>query len=92
MNKNVVAVFAAVCGLFMVSCDTPKDLRPGEKVSVDLVEPGTRNSYNVEESVQPHSAGETKQEVTPNHEQGGKAADTVNQTTETNTAAGAVRK
>lgn len=47
MNKNVLAVFAAVCGLAMVSCDTPSDQRPGTKVSVDYVAPGQRNSPNL---------------------------------------------
>ncbi len=67
MNKNVLAVFAAVCGLFMVSCDTPSDLRPEEKVSVDFVEPGTRNTHNLS-TTNPPMHEEQKGEVLLNHD------------------------
>ncbi|MFD2246805.1 hypothetical protein [Pontibacter ruber] len=97
MNKNVLAVFAAVCGLFMVSCDTPKDLRPGAKVSVDYVEPGTRNTHNVGKVNEVHGkeTHEEKKEVMPNADLGGntiQAGDSVRETKETNTEAGAIRK
>ncbi|WP_242921894.1 hypothetical protein [Pontibacter liquoris] len=91
MNKNVV-VLAAACGLFMVSCDTPSDLRPDEKVSVDVVEPGTRDTYNVGEVNSIY--GENKKEkVMPVGDMGGNSIqagdDTTSQRTETNTAEGA---
>lgn len=95
MNKNVLASFVAVCALAMVSCDTPKDLRPETKVSVDTVEPGTRNTYNVGKANEVH--GEThKQEVLPNHDPGAnktlQKGDSIRETEETNTAAGAVKR
>ncbi|MCP2043049.1 hypothetical protein [Pontibacter sp. HSC-36F09] len=96
MNKNVLAVFAAVCGLFMISCDTPKDLRPEVKVSNDTVPPGTRGTYNVSDAggeAAAHGAeGHGAQEVMPNHDQGAKTiqpGDSVRQGAVTNSAAGA---
>ncbi|MBC5775698.1 hypothetical protein H8S95_16590 [Pontibacter sp. KCTC 32443] len=102
MNKNVIAVFAAVCGLFMASCDTPKDYRPGEKVSTDYVEPGTRSTSNVSDAgVKDIAEGgdaahgaSTHGEVMPNHDQGDNTiqpGDSVREAGETNTAAGAVK-
>ena len=101
MNKNVIAVFAAVCGLFMASCDTPKDLRPGAKVSTDTVAPGTRNTFNVSDAgnaeVTAHGTvqGDVKhQEVMPNHDMGGNTlqkGEGVEETDETNTQAGATK-
>ena len=101
MNKNVIAVFAAACGLFMASCDTPKDLRPGEKVSNDMVEPGTRSTFNVSDAGNPEVAeggavqGDvTHEEVMPNHDAGANTiqpGDSINEAAETNTPAGAVQ-
>jgi hypothetical protein len=101
MNKNVIAVFAAACGLFMASCDTPKDQRPGEKVSTDYVEPGTRSTSNVSdagldggaESEAAHGEA-THEEVMPNHDAGANTiqpGDSIKEAAETNTAAGAVQ-
>ncbi|WP_242926207.1 hypothetical protein [Pontibacter vulgaris] len=70
MNKNVLAVFAAVCGLFMVSCSTPSDQRPEEKVSVDTVAPGTRNTNNIETEHAP-MGHENEDEAMINHVQTG---------------------
>ena len=73
MNKNVLAVFAAVCGLIMISCDTPKDLRPEAKVSNDTVPAGMRNTYNVSDAggeEQAHTGHDAPQQVMPNHDQG----------------------
>ncbi|MBC5994063.1 hypothetical protein [Pontibacter cellulosilyticus] len=102
MNKNVIAVFAAVCGLFMASCDTPKDLRPGEKVSADMVEPGTRSTFNVSDAGDPEIAAggavqapADKEQVMPNHDLGGNTiqkGDSVLEVTETNTEAGATKQ
>lgn len=101
MNKNVIAVFAAVCGLFMASCDTPKDQRPGEKVSADYVEPGTRSTFNVSDAGTAEvTEGGTVQgeinhgEVMPNHDAGANTiepGDSINEAAETNTAAGAIK-
>lgn len=101
MNKNVIAVFAAVCGLALASCDTPKDQRPGEKVSTDMVAPGTRSTFNVSDAGSPevtahgtvqHTAD--KEVVMPNHDMGGNTiqpADSIKEKTETNTEAGATK-
>ncbi|WP_162428157.1 hypothetical protein [Pontibacter pudoricolor] len=97
MNKNVIAVCAAICGLFMASCDTPKDLRPGEKVSTDYVEPGTRKTFNVSDAGLDGEAAHgkaTHEEVMPNHDAGANSiqpGDSINEAAETNTAAGAVQ-
>ncbi|MEJ8804345.1 hypothetical protein [Pontibacter sp. H249] len=104
MNKNVIAVFAAVCGLFMASCDTPKDLRPGEKVSTDFVAPGMRSTFNVSDAGDDeatmhkgdHSETEVKEvQVMPNHDMGDNTiqpGDSVREEGETNTAAGAIKR
>jgi hypothetical protein len=96
MNKNVIAVFAAVCGLFMVSCDTPSDLRPEDKVSVDFVEPGTRNTYNVGGVNEVHSETKERQEVMPDRDLGDNEMlqpnDSIREAGETNTAAGATKE
>ncbi|MFD2514069.1 hypothetical protein ACFSRY_09345 [Pontibacter locisalis] len=101
MNKNIIAVFAAVCGLSMASCDTPSDLRPDEKVSTEYVEPGTRNTYNVSDAGSPEIApGAVQQskveqkEIMPDRDLGGNTiqpGDSILEVTETNTEAGAVR-
>jgi hypothetical protein len=102
MNKNVIAVCAAVCGLFMSSCDIPKDLRPSDKASVDYVEPGTRNTFNVSDAGKAEIAeggiiqGDVEHErVMPNHDQGANTIqpnDSINEAAETNTEAGAIRR
>ncbi|MCC9135739.1 hypothetical protein ACFSKU_17085 [Pontibacter silvestris] len=88
MNKNVLAVFAAVCGLFMASCGTPSDYRPDVKVSVDYVEPGTRNTHNVGKVNDVHGESE-KEEYMPGHMRGGNSiqpGDSVSEEVETNSA------
>ncbi|MFT2009753.1 hypothetical protein ACMA1I_13820 [Pontibacter sp. 13R65] len=96
MNKNVVAVLAAACGVVMIaSCDTPKDLRPETKVSVDYVQPGTRNTHNVGAVNEVHGHGEQHEEVLPNHDPGANTiqpGDSIQETEETNTEAGAIRR
>lgn len=94
MNKNIIAVGMAACGLFMASCDTPKDLRPEDKVSVDFVEPGTRSTYNVgkvNEIYPPAHDGE----IMPDRDLGGNSllkGDSILEVTETNTAEGATKE
>ncbi|RDV14450.1 hypothetical protein DXT99_15135 [Pontibacter diazotrophicus] len=94
MNKNIIAIFAAVAGLSMASCETPKDLRPEDKVSVDFVEPGTRNTYNIGKvnEVYPESHDG---EVMPDRDLGGNTiqpGDSIRETTETNTEVGATKE
>lgn len=102
MNKNIIAVFAATCGLMMVSCDTPKDLRPSEKVSTDTVPPGHRSTFNVsdagnaeitEHGIIQHTPD--KDVVMPNHDMGGNTivpGDSIVEETETNTEKGATKE
>ncbi|WP_018476292.1 hypothetical protein [Pontibacter roseus] len=107
MTKNILAVLAAGCGLFMTSCETPKDYRPESKVSVDYVQPGTRSTYNVSDmgADMPgdvHDAGhakpettEKREEVMPNADLGGNTiqpGDSIKETTETNSEAGAIKR
>ena len=91
MNKNIVAAFTAVCALTIVSCDTPKDLRPENKVSVDFVEPGTRNTHNVD-AVNAVHGEEHKDEVMLNHDAGAnetlQKGDSIRESAETNAAEG----
>jgi hypothetical protein len=101
MNKNVIAVFAAVCGLSLASCDTPKDLRPSEKASTEMVAPGTRNTFNVSDAggAEVTAHGEVqhatdKDVVMPNHDMGGNTIqpkDSIKEKTETNTESGATK-
>lgn len=95
MNKNIIAVFAAVCGLFTVSCDTPKDLRPEDKVSVDFVEPGTRTTYNVGKVNEIYPDTHEESEVMPDRDLGGNSlqkGDSILEVTETNTVQGATKE
>jgi len=90
-----MAAVVAACGLAMASCDTPKDLRPGEKVSVDFVEPGTRTADNRGNAGEGHADTHEEQEVMPNHDAGGNSlqkGDSIQEATETNTAAGATKE
>lgn len=91
MNKNVVMVFAAVCGLSMMSCGDFSDLRPDKKASVDVVEAGMRSTHNIggasDEYGEPH-----KQHVMPDHDMGAnsiKKGVPIDEEAETNTAEGA---
>ena len=93
MNKNVIVAFAAVCGLFMASCGTPSDYRPETKVSVDYVEPGTRNTHNIGKVNEVYDEAHDG-EIMPDHDLGGNTiqkSDSVSEETETNSEAGAVR-
>jgi len=91
MNKNVIIVFAAVCGLSMASCGEASDLRPEEKVSVDIVEPGTRDTYNIGEVNAMYNEND-KEQVMPDHDMGANSiqkGDSVSEKAETNTTKGA---
>jgi len=91
MNRNVAIAFAAMCGLSMASCGESSDLRPEEKVSVDLVEPGTRDTYNVGK-VNAIYDDNDKEQVMPDRDLGGNSiqkADSLSEKSESNTAEGA---
>ncbi|OKL40883.1 hypothetical protein [Pontibacter flavimaris] len=98
MNKNVTAVFAAACGMFMASCGAPSDLRPEEKVSIDTVEPGTRKTYNVSDAGTFGEGVEDEvkaEQVMPNHDAGANSiqpGDSVKEKAEINSEAGAVKR
>jgi hypothetical protein len=98
MNKNVTAVFAAACGMFMASCGAPSELRPEEKVSVDTVAPGTRKTSNVSDAgtFGEGEADKVKAEqVMPNHDAGANTlqpGDSVKEGAEINSEAGAVKR
>lgn len=90
---------AAVCGVFMASCGTPSDLRPGEKVSVDVVEPGTRKTFNVSDAGTLGDEGTVDkvkaEQVMPNHDQGTNTitpGDSASEKEQVNTEAGAVKR
>ena len=71
MNKNVLAVFAAVCGLFMISCGTSSDQRPSTKASVSTVPAGMRSTYNVSDAGgEEVHAGHGQDQLMPNHDAG----------------------
>jgi len=75
----------------MSSCDTPKDLRPEDKVSVDYVEPGTRSTYNIGgvNEIYPES---DESEVMPDRDLGENTiekGDSIPETAETNSVEGA---
>jgi aspartate 1-decarboxylase len=91
MNKNIITAFSVFCALTIVSCDTPKDLRPGEKVSVDTIEPGTRFTHNVGKNNVIHGESH-KDEVLLNHDPGAnetlQKGDSIRETEETNSELG----
>ncbi len=85
----------------MASCGTPSDLRPGEKVSTDYVEPGTRKTFNVSDAGTMEATSgavqgnEEHEQVMPNSDLGGNTlqpGDSINEAVETNTAAGATKE
>lgn len=95
MNKNVLVALVAGFAFAMVSCDTPSDLRPETKVSVDYVEPGTRNTFNIGKNNEVYGESH-KGEVMPDRDLGGnemlQKGDSIRETAETNSPAGAVKQ
>ena len=91
MNKNILTAFAAFCALTIISCDTPSDLRPEEKVSVDYVQPGTRYTHNVGKVNEVYEESD-KEEVMLNRDLGAnemlQKGDSVREEAETNSAVG----
>lgn len=61
------ALIAGSCSLLACSSE-PSDLRPGAKVSVDAVPPGTRSTPNLDNAAD-HSAHDQQQEVQLNHDE-----------------------
>lgn len=91
MKKNLTTLVAAASGLFMASsCETPPDLRPEDKVSVDYVEPGTRSTFNIGKVNEVYGPAD-KAEVMPDRDLGGNSlqkGDSILEVTETNTVLG----
>ena len=91
MNKNILTAFAAFCALTVISCDTPKDLRPDTKVSVDYVQPGTRATFNIGKVNEVYEESH-KDEVMLNRDLGAnemlQKGDSVREAAQTNTAEG----
>lgn len=79
----------------MTSCETPKDLRPEDKVSVDYVEPGTRSTYNVGKVNEVYPDTHDEQETMPDRDLGGNTlqkGDSIMEATETNTELGTTKE
>lgn len=69
MTKRLftLALIAGACSLAACSSE-PSDLRPGNKVSVDAVPPGTRTSPNLDNAAD-QSAHDRQQQVQLNHDE-----------------------
>ncbi|MBC6991872.1 hypothetical protein [Hymenobacter sp. BT491] len=68
MNKNLLFSALAVAALALNACSAePSDWRPENKVSVDLVAPGTRSSDNFDQHT----------EAAPNQAKGGAIAEPI---------------
>ena len=61
------ALIAGSCSLLACS-NEPSDLRPGNKVSVDVIPPGTRSTPNLDNAAD-HSAHDQQQQVQLNHDE-----------------------
>ncbi|WP_034256682.1 hypothetical protein [Adhaeribacter aquaticus] len=69
MTKRFLTVAFVACSLYLVSCSSePSDLRPGKKVSVDAVPPGTRDTPNLD-NAEDKSAHDKQQDVQLNHDE-----------------------
>jgi hypothetical protein len=68
MTKRLFT-FALFAGFFsLAACSSePSDLRPGNKLSVDVVPPGTRSSPNLDNAAD-NSPHDTQQQVQLNHD------------------------
>jgi hypothetical protein len=69
MTKRLLtlALIAGSCSLVACSSE-PSDLRPGNKVSVDAVIPGTRSTPNLDNAAD-QSAHDEQQQVQLNHDE-----------------------
>ncbi len=70
MTKRILILALVAGNLALAACSSePSDLRPGLKVSVDAVPPGTRNTPNLNNAINrgPH---DKQEEVMLNHDPG----------------------
>ena len=69
MTKRLftLAMIAGCCSLVACSSE-PSDLRPGKKVSVDAVPPGTRTTPNLDNAAD-QSTHDQQQQVQLNHDE-----------------------
>jgi hypothetical protein len=69
MTKRLftLALIAGACSLVACSSE-PSDLRPGNKVSVDAVPPGTRSTNNLDNAAD-NSEHDQQQKVQLNHDE-----------------------
>ena len=70
MTKRILTLAIVAGNLMLAACSSePSDLRPGYKVSVDAVPPGTRSTPNLTNAAD-HSEHDQKEEVMLNHDPG----------------------
>ncbi len=69
MTKRILTIALVVGSLSLAACSSePSDLRPGLKVSLDAVPPGTRSTDNLDNAAD-RSAHDTQQQVQLNHDE-----------------------
>jgi len=70
MAKQFFIIACVVSSLSLAACSSePSDFRPGKKVSVDIVPPGTRTSPNLDNAAD-NSPHDQQQQVQLNHDAG----------------------
>ena len=70
MTTKALTLALALGSAFMVSCSSePSDLRPENKVSVDQVPPGTRNSANLDNAADNSPHDDPRGDVNLNHDE-----------------------
>jgi hypothetical protein len=70
MTKRILTLAIVAGNLMLVACSSePSDLRPGAKVSLDVVPPGTRTTSNLDNAAD-NSEHDQKDEVMLNHDPG----------------------
>ena len=70
MTTKVLSLALALGAAFMVACSSePSDLRPENKVSVDYVPAGTRDSPNLDNAADNSPHDNARQDVNLNHDE-----------------------
>lgn len=70
MTTKAFTLALALGTAFMVACSSePSDLRPENKVSVDFVPPGSRNSPNLTNAADQSDHDEPRPDVMLNHDE-----------------------
>lgn len=70
MTKRILTFALVLGGLSLAACSSePSDFRPGNKVSVDAVPPGTRSTPNLSNAAD-NGAHDRQNEVMLNHDPG----------------------